>query len=201
MDSTTNERWRPIPGHPGYEVSDLGQVRSLPRRIMRGNGHPMTLPGKILRPAPDAAGYMRFTLAGRKTRPVHRCVLAAFVGPCPSGMETLHENGDPSDNRLSNLRWGTHSENVQDAVAVGNHNFQRRKTCPLGHLLQAPNIPRAVAAHGYRKCLACQQTHSVVNGFRRRGNAPPDFRLESDRRYKLIMSGRTTQRLPRRRSS
>ena len=42
---------------------------------------------------------------------LHRLVLLAFVGPCPEGMECSHEDGNPSNNRLSNLKWDTPSSN------------------------------------------------------------------------------------------
>lgn len=42
---------------------------------------------------------------------IHQIVLEAFCGPCPDGMEVLHGNGIRTDNRLSNLRYGTRSEN------------------------------------------------------------------------------------------
>lgn len=53
------------------------------------------------------------------TRNVHRLVLETFVGPCPKGCETRHLNGNRTDNRLTNLRWGTRKENVADAIRHG----------------------------------------------------------------------------------
>ena len=53
-----------------------------------------------------------------RVRTVHRMVLEAFVGPCPEGMECCHEDGDKSNNRLSNLYWGTHKENSDDSVRL-----------------------------------------------------------------------------------
>ena len=50
---------------------------------------------------------------------VHRIVMAAFVGPRPPGKEVRHLNGDGSDNRISNLRYGTHAENMRDMEAHG----------------------------------------------------------------------------------
>lgn len=44
-------------------------------------------------------------------RLVHRLILTAHVGPCPPGMESLHEDDNGSHNALSNLRWGTRLEN------------------------------------------------------------------------------------------
>lgn len=48
----------------------------------------------------------------RKKMYVHRLVLEAFTGPCPKGMECLHADDDPTNNHLTNLRWGTHSDNI-----------------------------------------------------------------------------------------
>lgn len=47
---------------------------------------------------------------------IHCLVLLAFVGPRPEGYVTCHENDDGLDNRLDNLRWGTHTENSEDLV-------------------------------------------------------------------------------------
>ncbi len=52
---------------------------------------------------------------------VHRLVLLVFVGPCPPGMGCRHLNGNPADNRLENLAWGTHTENMADRNRHGNY--------------------------------------------------------------------------------
>lgn len=57
----------------------------------------------------------------RCQRKIHHLVLETFVGFRPRGMQCRHLNGDPSDNRLENLKWGTHSENQQDSVRHGTH--------------------------------------------------------------------------------
>jgi hypothetical protein len=44
-----------------------------------------------------------------------------FVGPAPSGHECCHRDGDPSNNDLANLYWGTPSQNRSDAVRHGTH--------------------------------------------------------------------------------
>lgn len=51
---------------------------------------------------------------------VHRLVLEAFVGPCPRGMRACHQDGDPTNNRLSNLRWDTQKANMADADRHGH---------------------------------------------------------------------------------
>lgn len=66
---------------------------------------------------------------GDTTRYVHALVLEAFVGPCPDGMECCHNDGDATNNKLTNLRWDTPKANSEDArkhgtMAIGSRNRQ-----------------------------------------------------------------------------
>lgn len=112
------EEWRDIPGHEGsYQVSDLGRVRSLSRRVRmvaRGTEATRIVPGRILRPGRMASGHVSVAVGNGNSRLVHALVLEAFVGVKPDGAECRHLNGEPSDNRLSNLAWGTRSDNLRD---------------------------------------------------------------------------------------
>ena len=121
------ELWRDIPGYEGsYQVSSLGRVRSLPRYVpiydsVRGISYMRPCPGKILRQAVcDRAGHVSVHL-GKYCRgiPVHQLVLLAFQGWPPVGMEAMHLNGNPKDNRPENLKYGTHSENMTDMYRLG----------------------------------------------------------------------------------
>jgi hypothetical protein len=68
-------------------------------------------------------GYLRISLrrdGKRCNKLVNILVLEAFVGPCPPGMETCHDpDPTPANNRLENLRWDTHQNNVADTVRLG----------------------------------------------------------------------------------
>ena len=107
------EEWRPVVGYEGYyEVSSLGRVHSLSKRAQTASA------GGILRQTlMGKPGHMRLTVSfsvggKRKNGPVHRLVAAAFLGPCPDGMEVAHGPGGPHDNRLGNLSYKTHQANI-----------------------------------------------------------------------------------------
>src|SRR4051812_17537545 len=53
---------------------------------------------------------------------LHHLVLRAFVGPCPPGMECRHLDGDPTNNRLDNLAWGTPKQNSEDKIRHGTQS-------------------------------------------------------------------------------
>jgi hypothetical protein len=118
------ETWKPVVGYESvYEVSDLGHVRSIDRVGSGRWGHRRSR-GKDLRPSVNHNGHYRVTLqrdGHRRICWVHRLVLEAFVGPCPDGMEGCHDNGDPGDNRLANLRWDTHAANCADRDRHGTN--------------------------------------------------------------------------------
>jgi transposase len=120
-DLTVPEEWRSVLGFEGrYDVSDCGRVRSLARQFLRG-GSPCRVPPRILRPFYNK-GYPFVSLSNGRSRkyPIHRLVLEAFSGAKPAGMEVCHNNGVRDDNRLENLRWGTHQENCDDTALHGH---------------------------------------------------------------------------------
>lgn len=148
-----NEEWRRIPGHPDYEVSDLGRVRSW-KQSGRGGPPPRYLAGGT------SAGYRHVLLLtdGRRTTGfVHRLVALAFLGPRPDRHETRHLNGDKLDNRLSNLAYGTHSQNGLDVARTTGHHFGRRTHCPKGHPYDETNTYWRKRAGGGRACRACRR--------------------------------------------
>lgn len=120
------EAWRPIPGFPGYEASDLGRVRSWCRL---GPMHPAPTEPRI-KSASHTGRYLGVTLTrtdGKKVRRyVHHVVLEAFVGPCPEGMEAAHDDDNPLHNALRNLAWKTHQANCDDRARNGGNCFGDR---------------------------------------------------------------------------
>lgn len=113
----TYETWLPAVGFPGYEISDQGRVKSLPRRNLQG----AMRRGRILKTdVLDGYHLVRLARDGVKhARTVHSLVLEAFVGLRPDGFQTRHLNGVRGDNCLENLCWGSIQENRVDQKRHG----------------------------------------------------------------------------------
>lgn len=161
------EEWRPVPGYEGmYEVSNQGRVRSIDRVIVRNNGVSQMVRNRILRPELNRWGYERVHIY-RKGRGegffVHRLVLLAFAGPCPEGMEVRHLNGNPADNRLPNLQYGTSYENKLDTLRHGKHPESMKTHCKMGHPFDDFNLVPSGMKVGKRQCLACQRASSHIH--------------------------------------
>lgn len=159
------ETWRAIPGYEGsYEVSNRGGVRSLDRVILNplptGAIRRQTVKGRALKPGVAKLGgyhYVNLCAAGeskQQSRHVHRLVMDAFVGPQPLGMQTRHLNGNPADNRLENLTYGTPAENGADTIRHGRSGANTTH-CKRNHELAGDNLQ--AGAQGRRVCLACRR--------------------------------------------
>lgn len=138
------EEWRAVPGYEHYAVSTLGRVRS---------------PRCVLSPWRVGMGYRQVSLcrdARRKGFTIHRLVLLAFVGPPAEGQVCRHLDGNPANNVLTNLAWGSLSENVMDQVRHGTHRGARRTECPHGHPYDEANT-YLTPGDGRRQCIACKQ--------------------------------------------
>lgn len=122
-----------MPGFEGlYDVSSHGRVWSHVRTVRTRNryGSMMrTTQAKMLSLYQDTRRRRSVCLCkdGVNINPfVHRVMMAAFVGPCPDGMEVAHYDGDPSNNHLSNLRYDTRKGNHYDKRRHGTHQSGER---------------------------------------------------------------------------
>lgn len=156
--------WRELPGWEGlYAISNDGQVKSLPRRRRKDE--------RVLVPQRETGHpYWFVTLwIGKKPfhKRLHNLMLEAFVGPRPPGMCGLHTDDNPDNNQLSNLRWGTRSDNSFDMVANGNHNHARKTHCQWGHPLEGDNL---IVTKRQRSCKTCK--HRVQAEYYKRQEVP-----------------------------
>lgn len=104
-------------GLAGYAVDSSGRIWSC--KVERCNGY-----GEwhILSTTATALGRLRVSIRQgrlRKTRLVHHLVAAAFHGPRPDGLNVLHGDGNHTNNRPGNLRYGTQSDNMKDGIQHG----------------------------------------------------------------------------------
>ena len=123
------EEWKDIPGYEGkYQASTMGRIRSLDREIgvnYSGRTVKRTLRGRILRPGCfNKTGHVSVHIGDGstspvKSHPVHQLIALAFLGPRPEGMDICHNDGDPTNNAVSNLRYDTRTENNKDILRTG----------------------------------------------------------------------------------
>lgn len=178
------EEWRPIPSTENlYEASSWGRIRSVRRTFENARGQRVTVGGAIRTPRlPKDGRYLRMNISvyGRHLPLfVHQAVTEAFHGPRPEGMLALHEDDDALNCRPSNLRWGSHSSNAQDAIRNGRNPQVNKTACPAEHRLEAPNLRNART----RACLSCARARAYLRYLERAGKPAQDFRTLSDRYY------------------
>jgi hypothetical protein len=181
-------RWLPVRGlEDRYEVSSDGQVRTIARIVRWQDGtHPRFQPSVVRvqtrAKRPGRVNYAQVTLnrGGRHnhfTKAIHLLVLEAFVGPCPPGMEGRHLDGDPMNNKLSNLAWGTPGQNSADrdghgTTARGERHGKARLTEKDVLAIRASSEQGTVLAKRYG--VGKQAIYSIKDGTNWRHLRPID---------------------------
>ena len=148
------ETWKIIPSYPYYSASSLGKIK-------RNAGTPRCPKDRVLKPLNNPRGYFVVGLLRPETkqRPlmIHRLVLEAFCGEAPSDKhQGNHLNGNKTDNRIENLEWVTHAENIQHAYDTGLHGRYIGENASSAKLTneQAIDILNRIANKEYRKDIA-----------------------------------------------
>jgi len=101
--------WKTIPSAPGYEASSAGFIRNKKR------------PHVNLNPWTHPSGHLYVKIGGKKGQ-VHHFVMEAFGKVRPEVLECRHLDGNPKNNAIDNLEWGTRSQNVLDYINLnGRH--------------------------------------------------------------------------------
>jgi hypothetical protein len=142
-----DEKWAWIPGYEGrYEASDHGRIKSHCRSV------PLIMHQRV-----SNMGYFMVMFSG-KNLTVHRLVMRAFNGD--SALVVRHLDGNQKNNALSNLKYGTYSENAHDRVAHGNMAAANKTHCIRGHEFTPENTR---LWHGLRNCRACARLRGPAN--------------------------------------
>lgn len=130
------EIWKDIDGYEGiYQVSNMGQVKSLDRMVTNIDGVTYMVRGRILRQANDDKGYKRVTLSKNcitKNYQVHRLVAIAFI-PNPNNYPVVnHLDETPQNNRVDNLEFCTQEHNLKYGTCRERTNLTLRQKRPFG---------------------------------------------------------------------
>lgn len=118
MKKIINEIWKPIESIDDYSISSIGRVKRNFLVITQNNQHgsfKRELPERILKNSKDKYGYHRVVIK-RKGYFLHRLVAIAFISNPENKLEINHINGIKVDNRVNNLEWATHKENMRHAL-------------------------------------------------------------------------------------
>lgn len=124
------ENWKDVVGWENlYQVSDLGNVRSIKRKANTIFGE-RDYAGFNLSPIKCSNGYSAVNLTNgnkRKQYNIHVLVLSAFVCDRPAGYDACHNDGNRSNCKLSNLRWDSRKNNHADKIKHGTvqHNIKK----------------------------------------------------------------------------
>lgn len=158
------EHWLPVVGYEGwYEVSSLGRVRSVTRRIAVQTPQGLKLKtyrSRVLSQTPDSRRkYLMVHLCRsgeNTTRLVHQLVAEAFIGPRPDEHEVRHGPNGNRDNRASQLSYGTKKENAADCVR--DHATIRGEKAGMAKLTwdAVTEIRRRVASGETQRMLAAE---------------------------------------------
>jgi len=118
---------RKCPSYEGYSVTSDGRVFTHRRRFGLGQGRGGGVKidwefSRELNSFSGSGGYPYFSVRvgdSQRSIPLHMLLLDAFVGPRPINMECRHLDGDPQNNKLENLCYGTVKQNAEDRARHG----------------------------------------------------------------------------------
>jgi hypothetical protein len=158
MTEIEGEEWKDIPGFAGYQASSHGRIatywRNIGKRpsIMKRGGYGISDTPRLLSQSTHKKGYKWVTLNETSGKPrvcrVHTLVLLSFVGKRPEGYEGRHLDDDKENNNLSNLKWGTPTENKHDS-ALNQRDKRQKLTVENVHeirsLLDSGLKPKVIA--------------------------------------------------------
>jgi hypothetical protein len=161
---TMEEIWKPVAGYEGlYDVSNMGNVRSY---VSIGRyGRIEKIPQRILTPVVRNKYYkVSLSKMGTKSvRLIHLLVLGAFISNRPDGMEANHKDNNRLNNRLDNLYWDTHKNNMINS----KHMFRGHGKLTKDLVLEARRLRVSGCTYkkiGERCSMSPQGIYCAVNG-------------------------------------
>ncbi len=127
------EIWKDIEGYEGlYQVSNIGRIKSM-NRIVNNNGGTDYRKERVIKQDIDRGGYEQIHLCKdgkRKTLKVHRLVAKAFPEICGEWFEECeidHIDGVKNNNKATNLKVCTKSENMRNPLTISKISNLKKK--------------------------------------------------------------------------
>ena len=182
-----NEIWKPIEGYEGlYEVSSLGNVRSLDRLDIYKGKYKRYFKGKNLIPIFDRGGYLQIMLSKNgkvQTYKLHRLVAKAFI-PNPDNLPQVnHKDENKQNNCVDNLEWcdstyninyGTRNEKHRQKM-IGKFGKENHTSKPIIQITKegefvkkwdcAAEVERELGIHHSNICNCLKGRYKSTGGF------------------------------------
>lgn len=165
-----NEIWKPIKKFEGYyEISNLGNIRSIERTIITKNNVQRIVKSKQLKLSVNEHGYLITTIRINNVPynlKIHRIVAQTFI-PNPDNKKTVnHIDCNKLNNAVSNLEWSTHSENIQHAYDNNLNYSDSQYKAVLQYSKQGEFIQEYKSISEAKKTLKIKGNHisDVCNG-------------------------------------
>ena len=118
LKNSMKEEYRDIKDYEGlYQISNLGNVKSLDRIVLYSNGVNRLHKGRILKQSIASNGYLLVSLYSdlqSKVKHIHQLVAMSFLNHVPNGHKIIvdHKNNNKLDNNINNLQLITSRENL-----------------------------------------------------------------------------------------
>lgn len=177
------EIWKDIEGYEGYQVSNLGRIRSVDRTRMCGKRE-RRFKGRILKEHFMPNGYLQACFPEGKSIYIHRAVAFAFVPGYFEGAQVNHIDENPHNNRWDNLEWVTPKQNINHGNCISKirNSLEKLYGCTIeqytkeGEFIATyPSIHAAARATGAnrRNITKSLDTNHVVKGYLFKRKTPP----------------------------
>ena len=119
------EIWKDIQGYEGfYQISNLGNVKSLERVVDKGNGILQHRKERIMNKRESVDGYYVAKLNVNKKSTsiaIHILVARHFIDNPNNYPEVNHKDCNRKNNQVDNLEWCTHQQNVEHSKQLGHY--------------------------------------------------------------------------------
>lgn len=153
------EIWKDVPDYEGlYKASNYGNIKRCYKTYFCGHNTKRVLEEQEIKGDIIRGGYKRIVLCKdgkNKKFMVHRLVAQMFI-PNPENKPFIdHIDGNPLNNRVENLRWVTHTENMNNPITL-----KRKSVAAMGNHMKG----RFGALHHNSKKVKCIETGSVYGG-------------------------------------